>query len=285
MASPLTLKSYAKLNLHLHVNERRDDGFHELVSLASTVELHDELSFAHTAGGTEIVAAEPCDPLPPGEDNIIFRAIERVRHIHPFPGGVKVLLTKKIPIGAGLGGGSSNGWTAIRGVDLLCDLKLTPGEKFSLSAALGSDVPLFIHGGMVLMTGRGEKLTPLPDGEPYAVVIVKPPFSVTTGDAYRWLDEKADRKREEIPASSVFSVPTMHNDFEDVLFPRYPALEVIKKALLREGCLAASLTGSGSALYGLIEEPGMAHEIAEAMRAGGYGRVIETRIRGRDERV
>jgi 4-diphosphocytidyl-2-C-methyl-D-erythritol kinase len=280
MASTLTLRSYGKINLFLSVGKRREDGYHGIMSTATTVELHDELTFEMSGTGIEILEEERGDPLPPPEHNIIYRAIEEIGKLRHFDAGIRVRLKKRIPIGAGLGGGSSNGWAAIRALDMLLALRLSPGEKLSLSSSIGSDVSLFMHGGAVRMTGRGEIISPLADFDPFPVVIVKPPFSINTGEAYGWWDEQ--EPGEPAPPEPHDGLPPLHNDFEKVLFPRYPVLEEIKRALMEGGCEAASLTGSGSALYGLVNDPVKALSIAGSIDVSRHGRVMVTRILGRD---
>jgi len=279
----MTVRSYAKINLFLSIGARREDGFHDIVSIATTVDLHDELSFEISGRGIEIIAEESHDSLPPLEQNSIYRAIDGVRRLRHLETGMHVRLKKRIPMGAGLGGGSSNARAALHALDMLLGLRLTPAERLSLSAALGSDVPLFMHGGAVRMAGRGEMITPLADFDPYHVIIVKPPFSIDTGQAYRSWDESGSGSRP--PLEPPGRIPPLYNDFERVLFPRYPVLGEIKATLLHEGCEAASLTGSGSAVYGLVMNREAAMSIACSPGVARHGRVILTRILGRNEHV
>lgn len=285
----LLFKSVAKINLTLEILGHRDDGFHDLRSVFQTIELSDELEFSLTP--EKIVLDLDC----PGGDedffssNIVHRTAVTMRHRWKVKKGVRICLRKKIPIGSGLGGGSSNAAVTIRGLDELWGLGLSPEDILTLSAEIGSDVPFFYYGGTVLVEGRGERLSPMDDIEPYFIVIVKPAFSLSSSDAYRWWDERESsgrpvRRHDHFVSGRSLS-GLLHNDFEDVLFPRYPVLRTIKEALLTLGCSDALLSGSGSCIFGLVEDHDRAQEIAGKIRGRGLGDLFLTRTSRRKKVV
>jgi len=269
-------RSYAKVNLYLRVGSRREDGFHHVQTIIQAIGLSDELCFEPGESGLSISAESASDVLPPPEGNLIWRAYEAVCRHTGVRRAVKVSLSKKIPVGGGLGGGSSNACTTIKALDGMWGLGLSEAELHSIASSIGSDVPFFLHGGKVCAEGRGEILTPLDDMEPLHIVLVRPPFAISTADAYRWLDEM-EREIPPLPPRLLDpkSAP-LFNSFEEALFPRFPVLRTIKKALVDEGCSGALLSGSGSVVFGVAGTEERAMSAAMAIRERCFGEVFVT---------
>jgi 4-diphosphocytidyl-2-C-methyl-D-erythritol kinase len=191
----------------------------------------------------------------------VYRACDLWRRTTGFQGGVRARLEKKIPAGSGLGGASSDAAATLEGLERLTGEKLPLRRRFSLAAQLGSDVPLFLLGGRVLGCGRGEEVYPLPDLPPRHCLVVFPGFPISTAEAYR---EAGLRLTTQAKLRSIKDVgawprfPLLHwgpaeNDFERVVFARWPELARLKRLLIRAGAEIASLTGSGSAVYAVFE--------------------------------
>ena len=266
---PLRLPAFAKLNTCLYVLGRRADGYHELRTIFQSIGLHDtlELSLLRQPG----VVLECDDPaLPPGRENLVWRAVDAARRALRLRTGIYVRLEKRIPGARGLGGGSSDAATALLGVERLAGRALPPEERMRIAAELGSDVPFFLCGGRVLGVGRGEEIYPLPDAPKAAVLLVSPSgIGVSTRDAYGWLRAPrltaaaGARKLRRFCALCWSSQGSLlENDFEAPVFRRHPRLARIKRALLRHGAAGAALAGSGSAVFGIFHSPAQARRAA-----------------------
>jgi 4-diphosphocytidyl-2-C-methyl-D-erythritol kinase len=288
----LRFKSWAKINLCLHLGRKRSDGYHELKSLMQLIDLNDELSFFPRDEGLTLEVKSTVSPLPSVEENIIYRAARKLMDRHHCKAGAHIVLDKKIPVGGGLGGGSSNAFVTMKALNLLWNLNMPAGEMHLLCSQTGSDVPFFALGGTALAEGRGETLTRLSDIPHLFLILVIPPFSISTHEAYRWWDEDAHAPESISIASALEHLALgqieklLHNDFEETLFRRFPLLEEIKRALLSEGCCGALMTGSGSTIFGIAEDRQKADAIALEMEGKKYGtvRVTETREREKDSR-
>ena len=259
-------KAYAKVNLTLAVGEKRPDGYHEVVSVMQRVSLHDTLTAERTASGISLTCSDPA--LPAGEENLAHRAAALFFRETGITGGAALALEKSIPSQAGLGGGSSDAASVLLALRRLYAPALSDTALEAMAAALGSDVPFFIRGGTQLATGRGEVLSPLPPLTEGWFVIVKPPESFSTAAMYRRLDE--------LPPAHTLALPPLQeglstlaaglfNSFESVV-PPDSAVGRIKAALTDHGALAALLSGSGSAVFGLFDHENTARDAAKALR-------------------
>jgi len=257
----IRLRAFAKINLGLRILSKRPDGYHEIRTLYQTIALHDRLKIT-LSPGREGIRLE-CDKpdIPSGRENLVYRACEFWRRAVGFRGEIAARLEKVIPAGSGLGGASSDAAAAIEGLERLTGERLPLARRLALAAQLGSDVPLFLLGGRVLGCGRGEEIYPLPDLPPRKCLVVFPGFAVSTAQAYRQAGLRLTRQAKPRrindvgawPHSALLEWGPAENDFERVVFARWPELARLKRRLIRAGAEIASLTGSGSAVYAVFE--------------------------------
>lgn len=270
----LTERASAKLNLTLDVLGRRPDGYHEMKMVMQSVSLCDEVELRLTEGGIAVATDKPF--LPTGEGNLAYRAAETfLRAAGRSDAGVSIRIRKRIPVCAGLAGGSADAAAVFRGLSRLLDAPLPPETLRKAAEAVGSDVPYCLLGGTALATGRGETLETLPSLPDCAFVIVKPAFSVSTPRLFERLDGMSIRQRPDtdgmLEALGNRSVPDAarrcFNIFEAVLPSRERHLvEEAKDRLLTFGAAGASMTGTGSAVYGLFEDPERAEDAHMALK-------------------
>ena len=266
----LTLHAPAKVNLTLIVGARRDDGYHDVSTVMQTVGLYDTLTLTGGSGLT-MTCTDPA--LPTDGSNLVLRAAALFcQELHlPVP-DLHLHLQKRIPSQAGLGGGSSDAAAVLRAMRTLYAPEVPDAELERMAAALGSDVPFFIRGGTALATGRGERLTPLPRLADGWFVVVKPPEGFSTPAMYRRLDELpsqpplSDGMTAALDAGELRAVAAaLCNSFERAV-PPDSAVWVIREALRAQGALAAMLSGSGSAVFGLFDREDAARSTSAAAR-------------------
>lgn len=263
-----SLKSPAKINLGLRVLQLRSDGYHNIESVFVAIDLFDDLEFSQHPS----VHVECSVPITTRqEDNLVFKAAMLMQHSTHTQLGAKILLTKRIPFGAGLGGGSSNAATTLVGLNKLWGLNLPLSRLRYLAEQLGSDVPFFLHTPVALVQGRGELCTPLPLSMPWTIVVINTHIHISTKNAYEWLDAtlhypQLSNNLGKVVANLINNQPSTHdefaknggmalgNDFEQAVQTELPALSTIKNELVSNGAVFASLTGSGSAIYGLFTD-------------------------------
>ncbi len=253
------IKAYAKLNLSLKVLNRRADGYHEIRTVFQTVGLADDLEFEYAPGRGVSIAVEDDLRI---EDNLVERAARAFLQETGARGTLKVTLRKKIPMGAGLGGGSSDAAATLLALAGLCGKKAPPEMLARLAAGLGSDVPFFLHGGAALGLGRGEEVYPLEEPKVWPVLILAPPIHISTPAAYQALGRAELTSAAALPRLNTFqafvwsglSGPLAENDFEGPVFGFHPELKRWRDELIRHGAQAARLSGSGAALYGVFPD-------------------------------
>ncbi len=253
----LTLPSYAKVNLFLEILGRRTDGYHELRTLFQTVSLHDELHFQKTSRGIEL-QVEGMDLGNP-EHNLVYRAAALLARRFLPGAGAFIRLNKRIPAGAGLGGGSSNAAVTLAGLCQLWDLPLRTQQLLPLAAELGSDVPFFLVGGTALGLGRGDLIYPTIGPDTRWMIILYPGFTVSTAEAYSLLSSQltSAEKCHKITSLCLLlpfrqgGAQHFFNAFEETISGRHPEIRELRECLLKSGALAAQLSGSGSAVVGI----------------------------------
>ncbi|MHB8655189.1 MAG: 4-(cytidine 5'-diphospho)-2-C-methyl-D-erythritol kinase [Terriglobia bacterium] len=292
MTSSIRIRAFAKINLGLKVRARRPDGYHGIFTVYQTIALHDRLTISLVGGGA--VSVE-CDhpAIPGGRLNLVHRACELWKRARNYRGGIKVNLEKKIPMGAGLGGGSSDAAVTLLGLERLTDNRMDINILLKLAARLGSDVPLFLWGGRVLGCGRGEEVYPLWDFPRRKCLVIFPRFSVSTAEAYRELDRRLTLPlTNSTKGSSICSFGAWplfplefwgpaENDFEQVVFAKWPKLARLKAQLIRAGAETASLAGSGSAVFALFDSAPKLDRAAKLIPAAWQ--IFKTRTLPRDE--
>ena len=310
MATSVTVRSFAKINVGLHIGPLRADGFHELQTVYQTIGLHDviHVSLARGGGGRDSGIEIRCDDprVPRDESNTCYRIVEKAMAALQASGKVVVEIEKRLPVQGGLGGASANAVATLLGLERALKKSLPATEKLRIAAEVGSDLPLFLAGGTVLGVGRGEQVYPLPDFPATACVVVTPEVGVSTPKAFAQWDRLLEAEKLTVPArfdrmnelgrelsawlNAAFQAYSgaslkrgraenpllelvragIKNDFERVVFPEYPELGEVKRALVRADAKYASLSGSGSALYGLFASRAQAARAAAKLRKQGW---------------
>jgi 4-diphosphocytidyl-2-C-methyl-D-erythritol kinase len=282
MAHIVTVLAPAKVNLHLEVLGIRDDGYHEIRSIFQAVSLFDELRI-RPAGpqGSLLIEGEFGFPA---ELNTICRAIELFRAETGAREGLKVEVEKRIPMGGGLGGGSSDAAAALRGLEAVFGLSLPPERLSALGGALGSDVPFFLSSVAAVVEGRGERVQDLAPRDDFAIIAVTPPSGVSTAEAYRWLDEQRGgrtRRTRHLPAdrlAEMYRRPVENwdffNDFDPAVFPKSEGSRRARDELRSAGGLNPRLTGSGSTVIALAPDERSAEACARRMAIPAGVRIL-----------
>ncbi|HXT64958.1 MAG TPA: 4-(cytidine 5'-diphospho)-2-C-methyl-D-erythritol kinase [Pyrinomonadaceae bacterium] len=257
----ISIPAFAKINWSLHVLGKREDGYHEVETVLQTIGLYDTITMATTDDGSIHLWCD--DPvIPADETNLVWRAAASLRERYAITKGVKIRLVKRIPSEAGLGGGSSDAAATLIGLANLWEPETSTDELAGIAQTLGSDVPFFFHGGTARATGRGDALQPLADTPEQHVLIIKPNANVSTTGAYAALNAAALTSSDSKPIlfrsqpsefSDSFDLNALDNDFEAVIFRLEPEIGRAKNALLKAGAIAARLSGSGSAVFGIFE--------------------------------
>jgi 4-diphosphocytidyl-2-C-methyl-D-erythritol kinase len=258
------IRAPAKINLSLRVIGRRTDGYHLLDTIMVPISLYDEIEIRKTGiafkkQSTRDLIEISCDhPLVPlGKENIVYRAAELIMNKSHISVPISIRITKRIPVGAGLGGGSSDAAATLVGLNRLLKLRLSPSRLEKMALSLGADVPFFIRGRPARARGIGERLRPLPRLPHFWSVIVYPGFPVSTAWVYRNLRQKLTKP---IVNTSIANSPNsfgdlatlLENDLEAVTLKRYPKIALLKEKLLREGALRVLMSGSGSSVFGIF---------------------------------
>jgi len=288
--SSLSLRAPAKINWFLNVIGKRNDGYHSIISLMQCISLYDELIFKHS--DTIDVMSNVDINL---KDNLVYKAAYLLKQYTSYKYGVKIVLHKDIPIGAGLGGGSSDAAHTLSGINILWGLGLNNEDLSSIGAEIGSDVPFFFNTPCALAEGRGEKILPWKTNSSVILLLIKPRMSVSTSWAYASFDKLkiSDTELTKKPfdiklfcqafenRDFAYLSNMMNNDFEKVVIKRYPFVGSLKKRLLEKGAKISAMTGSGPTVFGVFDSRDIAEKAVEAMKPSTYGgwcRVVETLI-------
>ena len=276
------ISALAKLNLGLKVLYKRTDNFHELRTVFQTISLADTIHVSFTPGRKTSIELQSELNIPA---NLIVRAAQLVMDASGARGAVEFRLDKQIPMGGGLGGGSTDAAAVLLALPVLTGRNLPLETLTELGAQLGSDVPFFLLGGTALGIGRGTELYPLPEMAALDALVVAPHVHVSTPDAYRALNRKLTQ---DLPfqyissfQSRVWSLGEQYceNDFEAVVFEQYPHLKSIQRKLRKLGAKPAMLTGSGAALFGVFKA---SRDVRAALPAFARERAYQVRFVGRN---
>jgi 4-diphosphocytidyl-2-C-methyl-D-erythritol kinase len=264
----------AKVNLFLRVLRKRSDGYHDIFSLMQKITVLDELIFSHSPGG-DIVLHCPGTDLPTNADNLVVRAAKSIFDYCDYQSGIEITLIKKIPMTAGLGGGSSDAATTLIALNEICSLKLKKSELLHIGAKIGADVPFFIFGNTALASGIGNKLKHLRGLPPLNFILIKPSFEISTKMVYQSLNLRLTRGKNSYSIPRILDmgdiIQGLQNDLESVSIERHPELTELKKMLLNHGALGALMSGSGPTVFGLFrneKEARKAQELIEKKISG-----------------
>ncbi len=268
MSSPILVKAYAKINFYLDVIRKRPDGYHDIETIFQSISLHDTLKFTSDPTEVEVITAHA--DLPAQEQNLVYKAATLLRQETEMQCGASIALEKNIPIGAGLAGGSADAAATLAGLNLLWETGCDEETVLKVAARTGSDVPFCLVGGTAAGSGRGEKLLKLPSVGERWLVIVTPPFSVSTADVYgslRMPFSRRDGSFAEEDYEEQFTEPfhrvidlvrsgdiedVLHNTMERVVLKRHSELVELKTTMERAGCTSTLMSGSGPTVFGFV---------------------------------
>ena len=274
-------RAYAKVNLGLEVLFRREDGYHELRTILQTVDLCDHLSFESRSSGIELDLPD-LSLLPTGSENLVVRAAELLAERVDRTVGVRIELDKRIPVGRGLGGGSSDAAVTLLALNELWQAGLSYRGLSGLGAELGMDVPFFLFGGTALGVGRGDEIFPLAYQVDVPIVLILPDFAISTAAAYRNLiltKRKSSLKLHSFASSSFGGengLLDLTNDLEAATREHLSSINGYKQILLELGAVASLMSGSGSAVFGIFDDEVVTRSAVQSLRGRGI-RAIATR--------
>lgn len=268
----MKIKAFAKVNLSLRVFERRPDGYHTIESIMQSISLCDYVTIEPIASGIEITCNHPA--VPSGKENLVYKAVEVFLDQRPLNPGWRIQIEKRIPLAAGLAGGSADAAAVLFGLRQITkdQLPITNEELIQLASQIGSDVPFCLIGGTGLVKGRGEIVEPLEPWPHTYFVLVNPGMQVSA----KWAYAEFDRLQLTVSEPS-------KNDLEAVVVQQHPVIADIKQELIQLGCSTAQMSGSGPTVFGIIKRREEAERILAAMRekfANSY--MTETVERGVD---
>jgi len=266
-------KAPAKINLSLDVLRKREDGYHEVEMIMTMVDLADRLEMEELPRDTIIISSQ-AGYIPLDEKNLAFQAAKLVKDRCGVDKGVYIHLDKRIPVSAGLAGGSTDAAATLRGLNRLWRLGLTDDELRLMAEELGSDVPFCVTGGTAIARGRGEKLEPIPAPPPCWVVLVKPPINVSTADVYGRFRVNEIKRRPQTQAmiqaiergDFAGVCASLGNVLEDVTISLHPEVRYIKEAMLRLGADGALMSGSGPTVFALVQKESKLARVYNGLR-------------------
>jgi 4-diphosphocytidyl-2-C-methyl-D-erythritol kinase len=280
----MILRAYAKINIGLLVLGKRPDGYHNIETVFRLIDLYDELEFVQ---GDEGIAFSTNAPLLANDNtNLCIRAANLLRDLTGTHMGVEITLNKRIPFGAGLGGGSSNAAAVLKGLTKLWSLDISHEELQTISATLGSDVPFFFTTQTAYATGRGEQLTSFALRIPYWILSVTPEIHVSTAWAYANVRLQQTQNRVDLRGllETAMDNPALLranilNDFEDSVFKEFGEIAMLKETLLKEGAELALMSGSGSSVFGFFSSEAKAKQLKSELSTRYFVSVTEPQFK------
>lgn len=268
------VRAHAKINLGLLVRDKRPDGYHNIETVFHRIDLSDELVLEPA---DEIAVVSDTQDVPSDASNLCFKAAALLQHSLGVQAGVRITLRKNIPVGAGLGGGSADAARVLQSLPRLWQCSANELTLRSLALELGSDVPYFLGRGSALGKGRGEILNYFDLDVPYAILLCNPNIPISTAWAYQQVQPVAGTPTPDLRDLIIAGmrdpgrlVNELRNDFEPAVFRTYPDVRHLKEAMVRGGAEFASLSGSGSSVYGFFSRPDDAREVSDLFAAKGY---------------
>ena len=276
----ISLKAPAKINLFLEILGKRDDGYHEIETVMQEIDLVDNLQFEEIQEDVKLKCNDK--NIPSDENNLVCKAANLILNECGIRKGVLISLEKNIPVGAGLGGGSSDAAATLKALNLLWKIGLNDAELMEFAAKLGSDIPFFIKGKTALCSGRGEKITPIEVKSEMNYLVIFPHINISTATIYRNL--KIDLTKKIIDVSFFLDAlkhrkladisKLLYNRLEEVIFATYPDLLDVKSALDHFDFCGLSVSGSGSAFFGLCKDKQQAEAIKSKIELSDIGNVF-----------
>jgi 4-diphosphocytidyl-2-C-methyl-D-erythritol kinase len=275
METSLEIKSYGKINWTLDVLFKREDGYHELRTIYQTVSLHDTIRLTLIPAGIEVL----CDDsrVPTDDTNLAYKAADRLRQAAGIDAGARIEIQKRIPVAAGLGGGSSNAAAALMGLARLWRTDLGERDLFQVAGSLGSDVPLFLIGGTILGVGRGEEVYPLQAVDCPYLLLANAGLPVSTAEAYGGLSRLTRAESVRIMPFTLFAAKANRelplaaaNDLEETVIAAHPEIAEVKRRLKGFGARHVLMSGSGGTVFGVFENSETSELALSEMRAAGY---------------
>ncbi|WP_353685735.1 4-(cytidine 5'-diphospho)-2-C-methyl-D-erythritol kinase [Thermodesulfovibrio sp. 3462-1] len=275
-------KAFAKINWSLSVLRKRQDGYHDIITLMHAIDLHDTLIFK----SSETIEIETNLPVKK-ENNLVYKAIQALQEYTKIKKGVHVILKKEIPCGAGLGGGSSDAAVTLKALNELWQLNLDIKKLHELGSSIGSDIPFFLYLPLCIVQGRGDIVKPLKIQKSYTLLLVKPDFSISTKWAYESLNFKTQLTTEyekinnniwqlyNLLCSGDVNSFDLWNDLEKPVLEKYPEIDKIKKKLIEAGAKKALMSGSGSTVFGLFNNEADAKKALKNFE-GYWCKVVQT---------
>ena len=256
----IALESYAKINLALDILYKRDDGYHEINTIMQQIDLKDRVVIRNKDSGIDIQCNNKDVPI--DRNNLVYKAWEKIREKTGINRGVGIIIDKKIPIAAGLAGGSSNGGAVLKGLNLLWDLNLSDEELMEIGKEIGADVPFCIMGGTAWARGIGEKLTKLKGFSGYNILLANVGIPVSTEWVYKNMDLKSIHKRIDIEKVIKYMEEgnllklgqSIENVMESVVMTKYPQVKMVKEDMIKFGALGSLMSGSGPTVFGLFDD-------------------------------
>lgn len=274
-------KAYAKVNLGLDVIGKRADGYHEVKMIMQSIGIHDELTFSRLEKGIEL-KIDRID-LPADGNNLVYRAAKLIQESFDIREGVRIQLKKRIPIAAGLAGGSTDAAAVFKGMNTLFGLGMSEEKMCELGLKIGADVPYCIMGGTALAEGIGEKLTPLPDAPNAVLLLAKPEVSVSTKEVYGKLRAEELKFHPDIDGMTKAIIrhdlggiiERMGNVLENVTVEEYPVIDQIKNFMTGHGAARAMMSGSGPTVFGIYEKQEQAARAYLELKQAGLAKELE----------
>jgi 4-diphosphocytidyl-2-C-methyl-D-erythritol kinase len=287
----ILIKSPAKINWSLYILNKRNDNYHNILSLMQCIDLYDELIIEPSND-----ISVKTDISIPQEENLIYKVAIKLQSYFNIKDGARIYLKKNIPLGAGLGGGSSNAASTLKGLSQLWRLNVKEVELKKIGAQIGSDIPFFFSCPLAIVQGKGDIVKPLQINKSQFILLVKPSFSISTTWAYNLI--KIERRKskkylninfflknindiyESLKSGNIFKLNfLLHNDFETLIFKKYPIIADLKNRLIEKGALAALMSGSGSTIFGVFEKKDMAIKASESFSGFWYSVVNTSSIK------
>ena len=281
----ISLQAYAKVNLGLDVLRKREDGYHEVKMIMQNISLADTLVIRKSVeAGIRLQSNDGTEnpDVPMDQSNLVYKAIQMIKDEFGITDGIEAILTKRIPVAAGMAGGSTDAAAALKGMNQLFSLGLSTQELCDRGVKLGADIPYCIQGGTALSEGIGEVLTTLPKMPACWILIAKPPINVSTAFVYGNLKANEltehpdiDGMIQAIEAQDLAGIAQrLGNVLETVTVPAYPVIAEIKQVMLDAGAMQSLMSGSGPTVFGIFAEEQKAQEAAEMIRTAGLAQQV-----------